>query len=316
MNTSSPLLIGIILWTWNVASSTAFLGISPCTTCSRFTNTCTQTSLRDASAAAHGSAVSKSLHGEQHAGVPPILQELPCGQSILGYRRMPDSSLHNVTVERVSVTPPIFVLKNFATTLECNDIQSSVSTMQPAQTASGIQENVSRKHSHVAWLAPDQANGVVGRLAQAARNILLASEHANNMGVEDMQVVRYDSGGEYVLHHDGHDRILTVLYYLNGAGETWFPLAETDMDSSVRMQQGLLTRSVALERADKLQPGVDGVLVSAKPCSTRTKACVPVRQGDAVAFYSYRQDGSMDWNAIHAGLPASQVKYIANHFFR
>ena len=32
-------------------------------------------------------------------------------------------------------------------------------------------------------------------------------------GVEDLQVLRYDIGGEFVLHQDGQNRILTVIYY-------------------------------------------------------------------------------------------------------
>ena len=42
---------------------------------------------------------------------------------------------------------------------------------------------------------------------------ILSSEDA---GVEDLQVLKYDVGGEFVLHHDGEPRVLTVIYY----GET------------------------------------------------------------------------------------------------
>jgi hypothetical protein len=45
--------------------------------------------------------------------------------------------------------------------------------------------------------------------------------------VEDLQVLQYGIGGEFVLHHDGEPRVLTVIYYLNGVGGTWFPLART-----------------------------------------------------------------------------------------
>jgi hypothetical protein len=48
--------------------------------------------------------------------------------------------------------------------------------------------------------------------------------------VEDLQVLDYAPGGEYVFHHDGAPRVLTILYYLNGIGETWFPLADDDGD--------------------------------------------------------------------------------------
>ena len=131
------------------------------------------------------------------------------------------------------------------------------------------------------------------------------------MGSEDMQVLRYDSGGEYVFHHDGNDRILTVLYYLNGEGATWFPLAQNKSKHAFQPQ----SREEAFDHAEGLKPGVDGVMVSTD-FSTRTSAYIPVSRGDAVAFFSYHDDGRMDWNALHAGLPARNEKFVAAHFFR
>lgn len=60
-------------------------------------------------------------------------------------------------------------------------------------------------------------------------NLFLSSGVRSNpsASVEDLQVLRYGVGGEFVLHHDGDPRILTVVYYLNGVGGTWFPLART-----------------------------------------------------------------------------------------
>lgn len=244
----------------------------------------------------------------QHAGIPPILQQLDSGDSILGFRRI-DNGVHNVTVERVALSP-IFILRNFVTSEETKAILSTVSNMEPAQTASGLQDDVIRKNSFVAWLGNDKADGLVKRLADAIHQLLLSARP--NFGVEDLQVLRYDPGGEYVFHHDGNGRILTVLYYLNDEGETFFPLAQVDDSSIVHQPQ---TREEALHLTERLKPGVDGLLVTTN-ISTRTPSCVPVRRGDAVAFYSYLEDGTMDWNALHAGLPASNEKFVANHFFR
>lgn len=245
----------------------------------------------------------------QHAGVPPVLKQLESGDSIVGYRNT-DRGRHNVTVERVAMMPPVFVLRDFVTADECDAIRSAATIMKPAQTASGQHEDVTRKKSYVAWLGNAEANGLVGKLAVAMQRMMLI--YAPPVGVEDMQVVRYDATGEYKLHHDGNDRILTVLYYLNGEGETWFPLAQTrDKHPPERPQ----TRREALDRAKRLRPGFDGVMFSAS-VPERTNACVPVFRGDAIAFYSYFQDGTMDWNAIHTGLPASNEKIVANHFFR
>ena len=236
--------------------------------------------------------------------MPPILQKLHCGDSLLGYRHT-ESGLHNVTVERVSDIPPMYVMRNLVTPTECHAIQLAVSTMSPAQTVSGDREEEIRKNSHVAWLGNDEADGLVGRLAEAVRSLMISSP---DIAVEDMQVVRYSEGGEYALHHDGNDRVLTVIYYLNGQGETWFPLA----DGESRPED---TRQDALQKAEKLKPGMHGVLVSTSH-STKSKAYIPLNLGDAVAFYSYLRDGRMDWSAIHAGLPVGKEKLIANHFFR
>lgn len=246
-----------------------------------------------------------------HAGIPPILSQLEYGDSIVGFRKT-EHGLHNVTVERIAATPPIFVLRKFCTADECEAIQSNITEMEPAQTASGLQENIIRKKSFVAWLRNDEVDGVVGRLADSVRRMLLVP--APSLGVEDMQVLRYDTGGEYVLHHDGNDRILTVLYFLNGEGETWFPLAQTTDRSSDNVFRPH-ARQEALDLAEGQKPGVDGVMVST--CSSeRTTACVPIGRGDAVAFYSYLNEGTLDWNAIHGGLPAQSEKVVANHFFR
>jgi hypothetical protein len=244
---------------------------------------------------------------QQYAGIPPILNHLQCGDSIIGYR---DNGQHNVTVERCSFSPPIFILRNFCTTQECDDILQSTptSTMKPAQTAFGIKDEITRKKSFVTWLGNNAANATVGRLANAGRQLLLVP--ARSLGVEDLQVVRYESSGEYTLHHDGNDRVLTVLYYLNGEGETWFPLANRELDNRPS------SRQEALAAAEGLRPGIDGVLISSSSSSSQTSGCVPIRRGDAVAFYSFFQNGTPDWSAIHSGLPASSEKIIANHFFR
>lgn len=214
----------------------------------------------------------------------------------------------NVTVEKVSSRPPIFVLRNFLSTEECKEIMDSVSVsdMEQGQTASNHGEE-QRKNSHVAWIDNDDGS-VVKDAAKRAHDIFLGHQqmfHATR-GVEPLQVVRYDEGGEYVLHQDGKRRLLTVLYYLNGAGETWFPLAGGSSKDEICQ----LNRLTALKKCEPLEPGRDGVLVS---CEGRGTA---IQQGDAVAFYNYFTDTSCDWDALHAGLPVSSTKWIGNHFYR
>ena len=40
-----------------------------------------------------------------------------------------------------------------------------------------------------------------------------------------------------------------------------------------------------------------------------------LQAGDAIAFYSYFADATMEWNALHAGLPAQSDKWIATHWY-
>ena len=286
------LFVAFLLFTSN-GETTAFITATPLI---RQTSTCLL--------AAHQTTTNTL----QHAGLPPILQQVECGDSIIGFRQT-ISGLHNITAERIAQSPPIFLLKHFLTYDECDSILSTLNAMEPAQTASGLQEDMVRKRSFVAWLGNDKADGVVGRLADSVRQMMLVP--SPSLGVEDMQALRYDPGGEYICHHDGNERILTVIYYLNDHGETYFPLAQP-IDSDVVRPQ---TRQQALDLAERMKPGTDGVLVSAS-ASTQTKSCIPVTRGDAVAFYSYIENGTLDWQALHAGLPAKNVKYVANHFFQ
>lgn len=265
-----------------------------------------------------------SLH---HAGLPPILQRMNCGELAVAYRTTKtcndddDESVRwrrrNVTVECISHTPPMFVLRNLLSHTECDAIVSlalSSNTMAPGQTASGCKETVIRKNSQVTWLGNDNVDGLIGMLALSVRQLL--TDQRESVGVEDMQVVQYDRGGEYVLHHDGNHRFLTVLYYLSGHGETWFPLANDKATTPA-------SRHEALDYANTRQPGIHGILVSTSRSgheeqvqSRQSSSMVSVHQGDAIAFYNYLGDGQMDWSTIHAGLPASTEKVIANHFFR
>jgi hypothetical protein len=163
--------------------------------------------------------------------------------------------------------------------------------------------------------------------------------------VENLQVLHYGPGGEFVPHHDGEARILTVLYYLNGVGGTWFPLARGYEDCDGKEKNGCgwdqfpVNKGQALELMRGLEPGKDGLLVigiagtasssfSSNGDDIRSKEEVNehiawVNQGDAIAFYNYLDDGSeqIDWTSIHCGLPTTEeegggAKWIANHWYR
>mmetsp|Transcript_5079 Transcript_5079/g.9647 ORF Transcript_5079/g.9647 Transcript_5079/m.9647 type:complete len:539 (-) Transcript_5079:102-1718(-) len=198
-------------------------------------------------------------------GPPEVLQSLHIGQHLEAFRTkffnkqndnkdMISSSSSsttttferrpsNFTIERVSYTPDAFILRNFLTHYECSLIQSTAQEigMKPAETITQ-NDTSSRKNCTVAWLSPSSVatsttttytpsttSLLVSNLLSCTANILLSKNILSNpsAGVEDLQVLRYGIGGEFVLHHDGEPRVLTVIYYLNGVGGTWFPLART-----------------------------------------------------------------------------------------
>ena len=131
----------------------------------------------------------------------------------------------NFTIERVSYNPDVFILKNLLTPFECDSIMDYTMKHTTMTNAETITKNdiSSRKHCKVSWLPSSPASSsvsklisfLVSNLVSTTANILLSKEVLNHpsAGVEDLQVLKYDTGGEFVLHHDGEPRILTVIYY-------------------------------------------------------------------------------------------------------
>mmetsp|Transcript_2717 Transcript_2717/g.3659 ORF Transcript_2717/g.3659 Transcript_2717/m.3659 type:complete len:285 (-) Transcript_2717:289-1143(-) len=232
---------------------------------------------------------------EQAMGIPSHLEAMVIGHRLEGL-------LAGVTVEKISSKPPIFVLRNVLSNTECQSLTEGVSELQPGRTVNALNSEIKRKFSSVGWV-DNEVGSVTYELAEKMHSILMPNQIFDvDRGVEPMQVVRYEEGGEYVLHHDSKQRLLTVLYYLNGSGETWFPLADSqDAFCSNRFE--------ALKLCETKHPTESGVLVS---CEGRG---VQVQKGDAVAFFNYFENGCVDWKAIHAGLPTSSTKWIANHWY-
>lgn len=175
-------------------------------------------------------------------GVPASIRDLKIGQTLKAFRRNvlikddisnDDSSgivqpLSNFTIERLSASPDVFILRDFLTNFECDLIINYVNkntTMTNAETIT-IDDTISRKRCKVAWLPsspsspsndgiPSSLTYSISNLVSTTANILLSKDVLSNpsAGVEDLQVLKYDVGGEFVLHHDGEPRILTVIYY-------------------------------------------------------------------------------------------------------
>ena len=269
-------------------------------------------------------------------GPPEPLESLDVGQSVNAFRSLTSkrstSNKHDFIIQRLSHSPHIFLLHNFLSPEECANIQhiATVNGMAQAQTVSE-NDRSSRKYCQVAWLNSHHYADI-NDLVTSTINIFL-SKHVKShpmAGVEDLQVLKYSTGGEFIHHHDGEPRIMTVVYYLNGIAGTWFPLATFDRNSIQDSERQSIKRPRskrhALELANNLHPGKDGLLVSHTANSnnevqTELPHSVKANPGDAVVFYNYLDDGSgqLDWNSLHCGLPTQEgdgPKWIANHWYR
>lgn len=237
---------------------------------------------------------------------------------------LPRSDGLSYQLQRLASNPPIFLLKNFLSELDCQEImQAAAREMNPAETTEG-DGNVLRRNCRVAWLDNDTDTlPLIKTMGRTTGNLLLTNEVKGcpKAGCEKLQVLHYfDPGGEFVLHHDGVSRVLTVIYYLNGVAGTWFPLADKEDLSPIPQN-----RDEALLYAQDCVPGRDGVLVAGRQSPLRNGAknenTVIVDAGDCVAFYNYhtvQEEGdAANWQSLHAGLPTTEregEKWIANHW--
>jgi hypothetical protein len=144
---------------------------------------------------------------------------------------------------------------------------------------------------------------------------------------EDLQVVKYNIGGQFKPHQDSsafHPRLLTALMYLNdfeqqGAsnyvqgGETWFPFADSNEDSPNTSIEESVLRALNVYEDSKYEdlPGIK----------------VVPRRGRILVFFNFLANGKIDPFAVHAGLPITRTtdsleasidksisKWIANYW--
>ena len=230
------------------------------------------------------------------AGAPLELASLPVGAEVTGDRRG-----HTFVARRLSERPHAFLLKNWLTQDECNALMKTAES-HGLETAETSGETEARRHCDVAVLSPWKHDTVKSIQVDAARTLL--SEEAMSLpggGCEDLHVLRYQPGGEYKPHFDAanNPRVLTCLYYLNGVGATWFPLAGKPLPEADGYQ-GLRAHIATLD------PATDGLRFE------------PTGPGDTLVFYNFDADGHNDPWSLHAGLEVDEsegTKWIASHFF-
>lgn len=240
-------------------------------------------------------------------------------------------------ITRLSQSPDIFLVR------DCVPSKYDRDTIMRTADASGMKvagtrrsgTNTVRQNSFLTWINPyelpkndtsscREARSIVRKMtnnartlfAHSAMNALLDDGEFVYSYAEDVQVAKYDQGGAFSPHHDGFERYLTVLTYMNGVGGTYFPLANTnEVDVSSEQEASAMTEDSA--------PGRDGLLLVGKEGSEPYthvsqkigSAIIEICPGDAVAFYNYKSDGQKDWKSLHASLSVPEEKWIATNWF-
>ena len=231
-----------------------------------------------------------------------------------------------LVLETVSVVPPVFRVAGFLSERErFRIIQMARPEMQRSRTVGdgGVYESKESgafvesspppRRSDTAWIAAgaDETTRDVRDRAAA----LLGIPKGALLRDERLQVLRYEKGGYFDVHHESTaflNRFATLLYYLDGpglgnGGQTAFPLGPDGFGG------GVLSGEDAKEVARSF--GVYGGNVTAA-CSSSIGVRVDPIPGDAVLFFNLDEDGDVDQFAIHAACEVTGgEKWAANHWF-
>lgn len=203
-------------------------------------------------------------------------------------------------VETLSWSPRVFLLKNFLSDEECEHLIELGEKKLERSTVVNSDESVAVSTARTSF-----GTFVTRRLTETLQRV--EDRVAKYSGIpwehqEQLQLLRYRDGQEYVAHHDGiisengGKRIATVLMFLReptSGGETSFPQG-TPLPE---------TKAAFLANKDKLSEcgWNDGNGFSVIP-----------KKGEAVLFFSFHINGTNDPFANHASCPTlGGTKYTA-----
>ena len=144
-----------------------------------------------------------------------------------------DSTLRDLELETISVTPPVFLVRGFLSSAErARVITLATPLMEESRTITDDASAGTRapRVSQTAWLASHGEDVLEAIASRAAALLRLPPSVA--AASERLQVLRYEKGGYFDVHHESTAflrRYATLLYYLDGPGEgngggTVFPL--------------------------------------------------------------------------------------------
>ena len=252
---------------------------------------------------------------------PSHLQALSVGET-LSLKGTP------VTITRVAQKPDIFVMRNFLPSEDCQRliVEAQKMGMETAETKTG--QTAHRSKSSVGWISPG-ALDVADFMTSFCVNVFVNEELLeldDMVEPENLQIANYEVGGRFDVHHDGWDRFVTILTYLNGVAGTWFPFAITDNNPRDNLDDEKPPKIVFDgSMTEGKIPGIDGLFVGDKSSIEQSvdlevgSAVVSLSAGDAIVFYNYEYNDElkssiMAWRSLHAGMPAQKEKWIATNW--
>ena len=233
-----------------------------------------------------------------------------------------------LTLRCLSERPLIFEVPLLLTSVECEHIIATATPLLESSHVMGGGEARGQyageeKHQVIstepfrssfnAWLPRDDILSEMQRRIAALTGIPLSYLQLKS---EDLQVVKYDSNGQFQLHQDSshfHPRMVTALVYLQDAtvpenggdvgGDTWFPFAPGVADRECTVGSTAEAVTMLQGQADSGH-SLDGLTITP-------------RIGRAVIFFNHLRDGSIDYMAIHAGKKVfSGTKWVANYWVK
>lgn len=202
-------------------------------------------------------------------------------------------------VEQVGLHPQVFYYHNFLTNAEREHMvkiaapQMKRSQVSDDKTGGGVIDNIRTSYGMFIRRNQDPVIKNIERRIALWTQIPLENQ-------EDIQVLRYQEGQTYRAHYDSSydkdslgpkQRLATFLMYLSDVeegGETAFPEGSVWADPSLAKRGGPFSACAQGH-------------VAAKP-----------KAGDAVLFYSYFFNGTMDPASMHTGCPVIKgIKWAA-----
>ena len=210
----------------------------------------------------------------------------------------------NYSINCISERPLIFQLPNFISIEDCEHIMTRANNQLEKSFVMGGNKDTNEPYrsSFNAWLSKDIILEKILQKLEIITNIPISYLLQKT---EELQVVKYESQGQFKLHHDSsnfHPRFFTLLLYLNdlpenSGGETYFPFSGSDRNFDDTIED-------AISKGFTLYDDEKGIFIKPK-------------QGNAILFFNYNVNGEIDSSAVHAGLPLNSntnEKWIANYW--